>query len=331
MTLRQRALAVTLALAAASANAAGQVPAPASPNRERPRRVLPAPLLANSEVADPGDAGEELKLTTDLVLVSAVVTEGPHSDEAVKNLKASDFQVLDEGVPQQIEFFGDETLPLEVQFLFDASESLKFKQGFQREALASFLRGLLRPGDRGSVVWFSDRVHVEQDFTPHAEALVVATQRIPNGGPTALYEAVAQGADRMVASKGRRALVVLSDGRDTFSDTRLDQALKRAQAADVVIYGINTAFPSWSVTTEFRQNDPLEFLAAETGGEVFYAGQPEEVQTALALLSSRLRERYVLGFYPSGKRNGRFRRLSVRVNRKNARVIARTGYYAPAT
>jgi VWFA-related protein len=84
------------------------------------------------------------------------------------------------------------------------------------------------------------------------------------------------------------------------------------------------------VTVEYKPNDPLEFLAEETGGQVFYPGDAKGVLKTLGILSSHLRERYVLGFYPNSVvKDGGFRRLTVTVARKEARVRARTGYYAP--
>jgi Ca-activated chloride channel family protein len=134
----------------------------------------------------------------------------------------------------------------------------------------------------------------------------------------------------MASERGRRAIVIFSDGYDTFSNSRLETVLKRAQGADVTIYAINSSKPGWSVTEEFKRNDPLEFLSSETGGQVYYPADAKAVLKTLGILSTHLRERYVLGFYPSAlARDGRFRRLTVSVAGKNAAVRARTGYYAP--
>lgn len=273
-------------------------------------------------------ADDTVELNSDLVLVSAVVTKFDNTEKLIRNLKPTDFQILDDGVPQQIEFFGDENLALDVVFLVDASDSIKFREKFQREALGAFLRTVVRPVDRAAVFWFNESLHVEQDFTSQPGLLLSAIERIPNGGATALYSALTVAADRVATRSGRRTIVILSDGRDTFSTVRLDQALRKVQSVDAVIYAINTSYAGWAVTNEFRKNDPLEFLAAETGGEVFYSATEDDIEKTLSLLAGRLRERYVLGFYPSGRSDGKFHRLTVTVTRKGSRIFARSGYYA---
>jgi Ca-activated chloride channel family protein len=292
---------------------------------QTPPRTAPR---ASAPTQDPGQADGEVQLHSDLVLVSAVVTKSLTSDKQVRGLELHDFTILDEGVPQEIVFFGGEAQPLDILFLFDASQSTRFRQQFQREALAAFLRTVLKPADRAAVFWFNDAVHVGQPFTESAGAVLAAIDRIPSGGATALYDAVAVASGEMRSRSGRRAIVILSDGRDTFSDRRLDEALASAQQADVVVYAINTSYAGWAVTEQYRRNDPLEYLASETGGEVFYASSPDEVEKVLSVLSSRLRDRYLLGFYPAAEAaGGRFRRIRVTVDRKNARVFARSGYY----
>lgn len=288
---------------------------------------VPAPLPPDPPDDAPSDSVVELN--SDLVLVTAVVSKGGDGNKLVRNLRPGDFTVLDDGVPQPLAFFGDESIPLDVVFLVDASQSVRIRQQFQREALGAFLRTLLRPGDRAAVLWFNNTVHVEQDFTSDPGALLGAMNRIPSGGATSLYQAIAAASDRLATCRGRRAVVVLSDGRDTFSDLRLENALECAQRADAVVYGVNTSFARWAVTPEFRRNDPLEYLATETGGEVYYTAQANDVEDALSRLSGRLRERYTLGFYPSASgQKGRYHRITVKVGQKNARVDARSGYYA---
>lgn len=294
---------------------------------------VPAQVPAPGPPAPPQDplqsGGEELELNADLVLVSAVVTKASNSGKLIRNLTASDFTILDNGVPQEVAFFGDETTPLDVIFLFDASDSTQFRQQFQREALSTFLRTLLRPNDSAAVYWFTNQVHVEQDFTSDPRALLSAISRIPSGGATALYAGIGVASGKIAARAGRRAIVVLSDGRDTFSSIRLDEALQLAQRADAVIFGVNPSFAKWGVTPEYKANDPLEYLASETGGEVYYTAKPDDVEDVLSRLSGRLRERYVLGFYPTAQdAKGSFHRLTVRVNRKNTRVESRTGYFS---
>jgi VWFA-related protein len=296
--------------------APAQVPAPPPP-----------PLPPSPQQEEP--AGD-VQLAADLVLVSAAVAKAGDDDKLVRNLTAADFTVLDEGEPQEVAFFGDDaTTPLDVVFLFDASDSMRFREQFQREALSTFLRSILRPNDRGAVTWFSNAVRVEQDFTAEPTLLLSAIDRIPSGGATALYSAIVDASSRIARRPGRRAIVVLSDGRDTFSNLRLEDALASAQRADATIYGINTSFPAWAATPEHRRDDPLEYLASETGGQVYYSSDPDDVEDVLSRLTGRLRDRYVLGFYPTAARtNGRFRKLTVLVRKKNVVVEARRGYFS---
>lgn len=320
MRFEPRVLSTALLLAALSLVATAQTPV------STPR---PTPPPRQQEPAAPDSAEGEIELNSDLVLVSAVVTKGGNSSKAIRNLRAADFTILDEGVPQEIAFFGGEALPLDVIFLFDASESLQFRQTFQREALAAFLQTLLRPDDRAAIFWFNDKIHVEQSFTSTAGPLLSAIDRIPSGGATALYDAIVRASADMRERSGRRAIVILSDGRDTFSSRRLHEALQSAQIADTVVYAINTSYAGWAVTDAYRRNDPLEYLASETGGEVFYTSGRDDVDKTLSLLSSRLRERYLLGFYPStAGEGGRYRRLTVTTKRKDVRVLVRSGYYS---
>lgn len=330
-----------------AATAPGQVPQiPMAPD-SRPRRVVestpqtPAPaslapagssstvIERTSATPAPAPAEDDVELHADLVLVSAVVTTGGDGSDLIRGLKASDFSVFDEGVRQDISFFGDESLPLEIVFLVDASQSMQVHRAFQREAMGAFLRTLLRPTDHAAVYWFSDQVHVMQDFTDKSGSLLSALYMIPSGGATSLYSAIAASSNQLAKKTGRRAIVVLSDGRDTFSGIRLEDALRFAQSTDTAIYAINTSFARWAVTDEYKQNDPLEYLATETGGEVYYISNPDDVEGALSRLSGRLREQYVLGFYPNTARtSGVFRHLRIRLNGRDGQVIARTGYYA---
>lgn len=299
-------------------------PPPVAPDAGEP--TLQDPTTDASQ--DPGSQDADLKLVTDLVLLSAVVTKGPDSDRMIPNLKLNEFEILDDGVRQEIAFFGNENYPLDVIFLFDASQSTKFRQQFQREAVAAFLRNLIRPKDNAAIYWFSNKVHVEQDFTALPGPLLAAIDRIPAGGATSLYSAVVAASNDMIVRSGRRAIVILSDGRDTFSSARLFDALKAAQIADVVIYGVNTSYAAWAVTPQRKANDPLEYLASQTGGEVFYSANEQDIEKVLSRLSGRLRDRYVLGFYPSAPGGeGRFRRLKVNVTKKDAYVMTRSGYY----
>lgn len=315
----------TMLAASLTIPSGAQTPVP--PRPPEPGEVQPA----SQDPAHPADVDvdADVQLAGDLVLVSAVVTKGPDSDRLIPNLKLNEFEILDDGVRQEIAFFGNENYPLDVIFLFDASQSVKFRQQFQREAVGAFLRNLIRRGDNAAVYWFASEVRLEQDFTPATGPLLAAIDRIPVGGATSLYSAVVAASRKMIGRSGRRAIVLLSDGRDTYSSVRLYDALRAAQMADVVVYAINTSYAGWAVTPQYKASDPLEYLTSQTGGEVFYSASSDDIEKVLSRLSGRLRDRYVLGFYPSVVADhGRFRRLTVRVPKREVYVMTRAGYFA---
>jgi VWFA-related protein len=294
-----------------------------------PKPPAATPITAATPAAPVAEQEDAVKLAADLVLISAIVLKDEDSTKLVSNLGVDDFVVLDEGKPQLVEFFGDETMPLDIVFLFDASQSVEFRQKLQRDAMYTFLTGLLLSKDFGSVIWFNNKTYLGADFTSSEGRLMAAVDAIPAGGATALYDSIVVAASRLATRQGRRTILILSDGRDTFSDTRLEQALAAAHGADVVIYAINTSYPAWAVNEEFKRNDPLEYLAEETGGEVFYINKPEQAGDLLEVLSKHLRQRYTLGFYPTDLARGRpYRRLQVQVKKRGTRVLARAGYYA---
>ena len=160
-------------------------PPPTPPETAEPQGpVTPPDAKTSTGPATEGSQDADIRLATDLVLLSAVVTKGPDSDRLIPNLKLNEFEIFDDGVRQEIAFFGNENYPLDVIFLFDASQSTKFRQQFQREAVSAFLRNLIRPTDNAAIYWFSNKVHVEQDFTSAPGPLLSAIYRIPAGGAT---------------------------------------------------------------------------------------------------------------------------------------------------
>jgi methylenetetrahydrofolate--tRNA-(uracil-5-)-methyltransferase len=287
------------------------------------RSALPSPEQR-------GDSPQAIVLRSDLVLVTTTVI-GP-GGEFVKDLTRDDFEIFEDDVPQTILLFaGESSIPLRLVVVFDTSLSVKSRFEFEKQALRRFFSSVVRRGDQAALVSVSTDVTVEHGLTSNVDMLVTMVERLRSEGATALYDALVTAAGLLRDVPGRRAILILSDGRDTLSRTTLAQALRGIQDVGAVIYAINTATADASANLrELIGERALEILARETGGEVYSPHRLDELDPILARLTEQLRHQYVLGFSSSNEaRDGSFRRLSVRVKRDGMIARARSGYYAP--
>ncbi|GBC77942.1 hypothetical protein HRbin08_01428 [bacterium HR08] len=295
---------------------------PAPPDSERsPAPTQPDPL--------PSSSSEVISLHSDLVLVTVNVL-GPRG-EWLTGLGPEDFEILEDGVPQRIVFFsGEAGLPLRLVVLVDTSLSVKGRLEFEKQAIARFFRSVMRPRDLAALISISTEAVLRQGLTEDVAQLVTAVRGLKAEGATALYEAVVMAAEFLASVEGRRAIVLLSDGRDTVSRVTLAHALRRVQEVGATVYAINVEEPISANVRELIGETALEVLARQTGGEVFSPTQLEELDPIFARVTEQLRTQYVLGFYSTNEaRDGAFRRLTVRVKREGVIARAREGYYAP--
>ena len=156
----------------------------------------------------------------------------------------------------------------------------------------------------------------------HRQAQYAALTRLDPWGTTGLYDAVIRAIDAIQTAKGRRALVLLSDGNDRYSEASAADALAKARRSDVMIYPI-----------ALGRERPVVFaeLATLTGGRSFHSSRPQELNTILQTIASELRHQYLLGYSPSRpivQGEEQWRSIAVRVNRQDVTVRARDGYLA---
>ena len=295
-----------------------------------------------------GKEGEDtIRINSDLVNV--VVTIAGRPPNASHDLKQEDFEILEDGAPQEIANFSREAdQPLKMVMLFDTSLSIEHVLDFERRAAARFFERVIRPQDRAAVFSVSTDVVVLQEFTNKVPLLIDATRRLQALGATSLYDGIYLAADYLKAARGRRVIVIVSDGGDTTSNKSLLEALAQAQKSDALIFAVFTGnpWPSQNLR-DLAAERALETLTGETGGEVlkpkltpFKNGSRhgeesdefslKELEVAFDSLAEQLRTQYVLGFYSTNeKRDGSFRKLSVRLKKADYIARARTGYYAP--
>ncbi len=295
---------------------------PQNPNSQRPQSSSPGKQKTSEREG-------VVELRADLVTLTATVTGA--RGELVANLGKDDFEIIEDGKPQAIATFGKSDVPLRLVVIFDASLSVRSRLDFEKQAVVRFLRSTIRPVDRAAIISVSTDTVLRQDLTNNLDLLTAAARAINAEGATALYDAINEATARLSATEGRRVIVVLSDGRDTISRATLTEVLRAVQAADAVIYGINSSgTPPSANVRDLAGERALEKMANTTGGEVLFPDRAEELEPSFARLAEQLRTQYVLGFYSTNEtRDGSFRQLAVRLKRPGAYARARSGYYAP--
>ena len=302
----------------------------------------PAQTPAPRTGATPQDEVQE-GVTARVVRVPVTVTD--KKGQPVTGLTRNDFLVFEDKRPVQFDFLGEsqeiEKQPIFIGVLMDTSSSTAGKLGFEKEAATNFLWTVTRTRkDQAAFVTFDDEVNLRQDFTMDLDRLKKAIDGVKKPGTqTALYDAVWQFCDEKMrsAASTRRALVVITDGDDTYSRARLDDAIQIAQKTDTIVFAISTkggftgsAVPGVEAGTVKDSGDKeLQKLAEETGGRSFYTGDMLQLERAFKKIGEELRAQYLLTYRPEPPFDGSYRRIEVKLNTGDKyKVNAKRGYTA---
>ena len=247
----------------------------------------------------------------------------------ISGLKRGDFQVFEDGVQQEVTFFTDEKTnpPVFVGVLMDTSPSAAGKLAFSKEAAANFLYTVVQlRKDKGAFMTFDNEITLRQDFTDKLDLLQKAVDNVKKpGSQTALYDAVWQFSDEKLRNvPGRRVIVVITDGDDTFSRADLNDAVDIAQRTETTIFGISTkagflgSVPGVDAGTVKDKGDKyLTQLCELTGGEAFFTGDMLALEKAFQKISQELRSQYMITYRPANQNyDGRERKVEVRFTDK---------------
>jgi Ca-activated chloride channel family protein len=323
----------------------GQLPESKKQKPDKPKLPDPLPKIRLPEnIPQKKDDEETIRINSDLVTV--VVTIARKSPYDPIDLKPEDFEILEDDVPQEIANFArDADQPLRMVMLYDTSLSVAQRLNFERRASANFFERVMRQEDRAALFSVSTEVVLLQDFTNKIPLLINATKQLKAQGATSLYDGIYLASDYLKNAQGRRVIVIVSDGGDTTSNKGLLDALAQAQKSDAVIFAIFTGnlAPSQNLR-DLAAERALEALTNETGGEMLKPKLPpglqhgeeadehslKELDRAFTSVAEQLRTQYVLGFFSTNeKRDGSYRKLTVRIKKPGYTARARTGYYAP--
>ena len=293
-----------------------------------------------------GQSPQTFRAEVNLVNITAVV-RSPEGN-LLRDLNKDDFEVLEDGVPQTIQFFARETeLPLNLGLISDVSGSQdKFLKRHNHD-VEIFLNAVLRPSDHVFAVCFGNHLRLVSDGATSGSELVEALERFRRGsgkfpeiGPkedrdlgTALYDAVYFSIQEKVknAGQGRRALLVFSDGEENSSEHDLLDAIEAAQNTDTLIYCIRyTQTEHGKLTARNKYGiRVLQHMAHLTGAADFDA-LASDLETVFAQIGNELRAMYQIGYVSNNghAHDGSFRKLTVRCKEPGTIVRAKTGYYS---
>ena len=264
------------------------------------------------------------EVEVDLVELYTTVTD--KSNRLVPGLTVTDFEVKEDGAPQEIAKFElVEDLPLTLGFTIDTSGSMIEALGEARRAAVDFLTSMMTPKDRSFAVAFSSHVELVMARTSDVGAVTTAIDALSAVGSTALHDAVVTSLYYFRGVRGRRALVLLSDGEDTSSTIAYRDALEYAKRSGVAIYAIGLNIGKM----DFEVRKKLGELSDQTGGRSFFVSRAEELHGTYDEIERELRSQYLVAYNSNRPKSaeGEFREIELRV--KGGKLNARTvrGYY----
>ena len=282
-------------------------------------RTAGAPRVAHAA------SGFTVAADVNVVQVIAIVTDG--KGRFVSGLGESDFHVFEDDAPQPVSHLIGEGTPREVVVAVDMSSSMTDAMPQVRNAVRAFL-GALRPDDQLTLLAFNDNVFTLARRETDGGARLRAVDRLAPWGGTALYDVLMRAMDLLGHRKGRKVLVVFTDGEDQSSRSSLADVERRAEVNDAPIYMIGQG----RATTDSKLRDVLEKLARMSGGRAFHTDRLDELEPAFAQIVDELDNQYLLGYEPSNPaRDGSWRRIRLEVEGAGRKVRARQGYRALAS
>jgi Ca-activated chloride channel family protein len=268
----------------------------------------------------------------DLVSVSAIVRD--RKGRFVRDLQRTDFEVLDTGRPARIvQFQSAETGPVSIAMLFDVSGSMQvaWKLDGARQ-VANQIIATLEPslGDEAALYSFDSRLRELQPFTQDPSKLRGALTDLLPFGATSLYDAIGETSKRVVARDARRrAVVVLTDGVDTYSRRTPSEVSGAASSIDVPVFIVAALSPFDHPADSAAgppDNEELQSLARWTGGELYFASAPAHANIAARSIIAALRHQYLIAFEASGQPG--WHPVEIRLRDRDLKVRARGGYTA---
>ena len=339
---------------APSSNATTTAPnAAGASSNDQPK--IPSKLSPRATKDSDGAADVSFKADTNLVTVDVSVLDS--SGNPIPNLPRSYFRILEDNVPQTLQQFSTAESPMTVAMVIEFSARFQayYSMGWSETLSASYgFLQTLKKDDYVAVIAYDLRTTILSDFTNDRSKTMEAMQRlrVPGFAESNLFDALADTSERMSKIEGRRAILLISSGIDTFSKLTYDKARKALQENGVPVYSISILQAARAASTgndiAFLQGDnEIRTFAKETGGQAFFPRFQGELGNIFHTISESLRNQYQLSYSPNNQtRDGKFRKLTVQLvnpqtgeplkmvdekTKKNIKytIVAKSGYVAP--
>jgi Ca-activated chloride channel family protein len=321
-------IAVLVALLLSASTVLGQASGSDKPRVPRP----PGTSFGQAPAPAPDDSIPTIKV--DVKLVNVFVTVVDKTGAPVGSLTRQNFQILEDGYPQQIAVFDRESqLPLSIVLAIDTSLSTRKDLPLELESARRFSHSILRPIDSLALYEFSELVREIVPFTADLKRIDRAITGLKSGTATAMYDAVYLGSEALERRQGRKVMVIITDGGDTLSKVNYQEALRAAQQAEAIVYSIIIVPIPSSAGRDLGGEHALIQLSHDTGGKYYYADSVKRLDQAFERISEELRTQYLLAYYPSRRlADSDFRRIEVQLQAPGQEdpgytARYRSGYY----
>jgi Ca-activated chloride channel family protein len=298
--------------------------------------ALPAQVHPTAQQSSRSAAQSEPAATmkVDVNLVNVYVTVTDEHGAPIGGLTKQNFVLQEDDREQKISVFDKESaLPISIALTIDTSLSTRHDLPLEQASAKRFTHAILRPIDALSVYDFSEVVHDDtRGFTADLKQIDESIDHIRVGAATALYDAVYATSRALDRRKGRKVIVLITDGEDTVSKVDYKEAVRAAEEAEALVYSIIIVPIENSAGREIGGEHALIQLSEDTGGKYYYATSTAQLDDAFRKISDELRTQYLLAYYPSQRTSfSEFRRIEVKVtgvpDAAAYRVRHRAGYY----
>jgi Ca-activated chloride channel family protein len=264
-------------------------------------------------------------------LTTFAVTVTDKKGNIVSNLTKDDFELVEDGKPQRLEYFaegdGDSAPPMHLGLMVDASGSMQNDMKLAQGAAIKFLNMLPESQDI-TLVDFDTQVRITRYPQRDFARLVERIRQRKADGMTALYDAVGTYLDGADSLDGRKIMVMYTDGADSRSALSLSETITLLKASNVTVYAIGLVENAGSARHQLQMT--LRQMVEPTGGQAFFPLSMKEVEGAYEKVLAEIKGQYHLGYQSSSAaRDGKWRKVDVKLKRSDLRVRSRKGYFGP--